>query len=73
MIKNEIICETSPYAICLLNLRITTYVSLSQLHEPPFSNAEYELVVLHPDHFLPAGSTINMHTEDPDDYDGPLG
>ncbi|KAJ2918762.1 hypothetical protein MD484_g1668, partial [Candolleomyces efflorescens] len=37
------------------------------LDAAPFSNAEYEMVILHPDHFLPAGSGIAMHTKDPAD------
>ncbi|KAF8892791.1 hypothetical protein CPB84DRAFT_1331485 [Gymnopilus junonius] len=32
-----------------------------------FYKTEYELVVLHPKHFLPIGSTLAMHVKDPDE------
>ncbi|KAF6750845.1 hypothetical protein DFP72DRAFT_1072000 [Ephemerocybe angulata] len=38
-----------------------------QFDQGPFSNAEYKMVILHPNHFLPVGSTIAMHTKDPSD------
>ncbi|KAJ3502972.1 hypothetical protein NLJ89_g8640 [Agrocybe chaxingu] len=41
------------------------YTRYFKIEKEPFSNAEYEMVVLHPDHFLPIGSTLAMHTQDP--------
>ena len=33
-----------------------------QLQSSPFSNAQYELVVLHPEHFLPKGSSLTFYS-----------
>ena len=40
----------------------TTIDLLTQLMRSPFSDAQYELVVLHPEHFLPKGSTLTLYT-----------
>ncbi|KAF5316442.1 hypothetical protein D9619_006127 [Psilocybe cf. subviscida] len=53
--------------IALTCFKKTLLAMLQVLFEDPFSNAEYELVVLRPDHFLPIGSTITMHTQRPVD------
>ncbi|KAF6762499.1 hypothetical protein DFP72DRAFT_1164431 [Ephemerocybe angulata] len=45
------------------------YTRNFQLDKPPFSNAEYEMVMLHPEHFLPVGNGIVMHTKDPSNKD----
>ncbi|KAF8905193.1 hypothetical protein CPB84DRAFT_1771822 [Gymnopilus junonius] len=38
------------------------YPRFFDLDKEPFSTAQYELVILHPDHFRPSGSTLAIHT-----------
>jgi len=44
--------------------------SFFQLRLRPFSNAQYELVVLHPEHFLPKGSSLTFYTRVSDQLHG---
>jgi len=44
--------------------------SFFQLRLRPFSNAQYELVVLHPEHFLPKGSGLTFYTRVSDQLHG---
>ncbi|KAF4618075.1 hypothetical protein D9613_012655 [Agrocybe pediades] len=42
-------------------------------NKPPFTDAKYELVLLHPDHFLPQeGNALRVFTEDGNDLSGKM-
>ncbi|CAA7265093.1 unnamed protein product [Cyclocybe aegerita] len=41
------------------------YIRRLNVRSEPFSSAEYEMVILHPSHFLPIGSGMLMHAPDP--------
>ncbi|PPQ97871.1 hypothetical protein CVT26_013040 [Gymnopilus dilepis] len=45
------------------------YQRFFQLDKEPFSNAQYELVLVYPNHFLPNGSALTMHFPHPENED----
>ena len=46
----------------------TTSDMFTQLLRSPFSDAQYELVVLHPEHFLPKGSSLSFYHRNNDQH-----
>jgi len=59
-----------------MSVRLVRYVPLYlltlffQLGKRPFSNAQYEMVVLHPEHLLPKGSSLTFYTRVNDQLHG---
>src|SRR5258707_14930253 len=45
-----------------ISIPIYLLTSFLQLQHSPFNNAQYELVVLHPEHFLPKGSSLTFYS-----------
>jgi len=58
--------HVSPFGLIPLYL----LTSFFQLGKRPFSNAQYEMVVLHPEHFLPKGSSLTFYTRVNDQLQG---
>ncbi|KAJ3503080.1 hypothetical protein NLJ89_g8592 [Agrocybe chaxingu] len=48
----------------LFDVRGGNYVRYFNRREQPFTNATYEMVLLHPDHFLPRGQILTVYTQD---------
>ena len=59
------------FAVSQFGLMLLCLLTSSlQLPYSPFSDAQYELVVLHPEHFLPKGSSLTFYTRVNDQLHG---
>jgi hypothetical protein len=45
-----------PFSLTIVNVSLTSY--MTQFDSPSFTNPEYELVAIHPEHFLPCHSIL---------------